>query len=305
MTNTVPTTPVAAPDLRERVRAALIEKCGIVFSADKPLQATRISLGDAARMINKRGLSTATLSNIANGKWEQYPVADESFVFLAQWLGISRWQTAETYNYKKVMGVCHAAQAESTAIGIAYEAGTGKTYALKDYANSRQNAYYVECEEYFTKSVFLQKLRQSLGLPVTPATIADMVEEITRRLNELSTPLIVIDEADKLKDGILNFFKTLYNKCPNCGFVLAGTPYFKKRVLSGASRDRQAYKEIYSRLGGEFVELKPISAKDVRAICAANGIADAATINHIADACHGDLRVAERLIKKQQLTNHT
>jgi len=302
MTNTAP---APAPDLREKVRAALIEKCGIVFEPGAPLRATRISLGDAARMINKRGLSTATLSNIANGKWEQYPIAEESMVYLAQWLGISRWQTAETYNFKKVLGVCHAAQAESTSIGIAYEAGTGKTYALREYANTRQSAYYVECEEYFTKSVFLQKLRQALGLPATPATIADMVDEITLRLNELSLPLIIIDEADKLKDGVLNFFKTLYNKCPGCGFVLAGTPYFKKRVLNGARRDRQAYKEIYSRLGGEFVELKPISAKDVRAICAANGIADAATTNHIADACHGDLRVAERLIKKQLLVQQS
>ncbi len=125
-------------ELKDRVRAALIEKCGIVFNSEKPLQASKLSLGDAARMINRKGLSVSVLSNIANGKWEQYPVSEESILYLAQWLSISRWQTADTYNFKKVMGVCHAAQSENTSIAIAYEAGSGKTYALREYSNTRQ-----------------------------------------------------------------------------------------------------------------------------------------------------------------------
>ncbi len=151
----------------------------------------------------------------------------------------------------------------------------------------------------------MNKLRQALGLDTSPAPIAEMVEDITRRLNELSDPLLIIDEADKLKDGILNFFKTLYNKCPGAGFVLAGTPYFKKRVSNGARRDKQAYKEIYSRLGGEFVALKPIGNKDIKQICSANGVSDGAAINFISENCHGDLRVVERLIKKALLTSKT
>jgi hypothetical protein len=121
----------------------------------------------------------------------------------------------------------------------------------------------------------------------------------------LNNPLVILDEADKLKDHVIQLYKTLYNKTEGaCGFVLCGTPNLRLSIEKKAKKDKQGYKEILSRLGSVFISLKEVSAKDIRAICNANGIAQDETIKEIIDNGAGkDIRYIRRLIENARILN--
>ena len=243
------------------------------------------------------GISSANVSNIMNDKWES--ISDSIWKKVAVFAGLSsEWQPAKTANLVKIYGICNDAQVNHVALAFSFAPGSGKSFSLKHYANNRPNVAYIECDEYWTKKVFLKKIAQAFGI-TAEGSIYEIVEIIIDAITRLNDPLLIIDEADKLKDPALNIFKTLFNRTPDrCGFVLAGAPYFKIRINKGVDKNKQAYCEIYSRLGGEFIPLTPVSANDVTAVCRANGINDNDDINRIIRDSNGDLRQVARMIHK-------
>jgi DNA transposition AAA+ family ATPase len=106
----------------------------------------------------------------------------------------------------------------------------------------------------------------------------------------------ILDECDELSDAALKIFKDLYNNC-RCGFVLVGGQYLKQRILKGVRNTKQSYQEIYSRIGAEFLELKPINPNSIAAVCRANGIEDKEVIASTVAASNGDLRRVKALIE--------
>lgn len=274
-----------------QIRQALIEKIG----------KKKVTASEAAKQI---GISDATVSNIINESYAEKPAlmpSDRMWMKIANWSGSRNgWRTADTVNYKRVFNVCRHAQDNSISRAISFSPGTGKTFALKAYANETPNCYYIECEEYFTKRTFLRELMQAIGLANNVMPMADMVGEIVARLNSTERPLVIIDEADKLDNGCLNLYKTLYNKTIS-GYVLTGTPYFKIKIDAGVKRNRMGYCEVYSRFGGEFIPLHPVDEKMVRQVCEVNGIEDEGEIQEVTEVAAGDLRRVKAMIERIQL----
>lgn len=241
------------------------------------------------------GISNANVSHILNGN----AIETEKLISNAIWMKVnswvynaqsSTWKTAKTESYKKIQNICEHSQNDGLSRAICHRPGSGKTFSLKSYANNHPNTYYIEGEEYYTKSAFLKKLLNLMGLELrNQASLTEMVDAIVLHLNSIDKPLLIIDEADKLKDGVLNFFKTFYNKT-NSGFVLCGAPYFKQRIDKGVRLQRQCYEEIFSRIGGCFLNLPSLRITDVRLICNNNGIYDEMQIIEAFNYCEGDLR---------------
>lgn len=258
------------------------------------------------------GISDALLSQMINGVnnpalWEQ--ISPEKWLQAERWTGHTGWRMVETRTVKRVWNVCNDAQYNKKALAISDEPGVGKSASLKWYANSTAGVYYVECEEYWTKKIFLQKILASMG-SATEGSVAELVDRVVNVLLADDDSLLILDEADKLKDNVIELFKTFYNKTEGrAGFVLSGAPYFKARVIKGCNRDKQAYKEIRSRLGGDFIPMSRITPKELEAICLENGVpahevpALLARIDRVTD-----LRVVKRtvetyLIEQQQNFN--
>ncbi len=59
---------------------------------------------------------------------------------------------------------------------------------------------------------------------------------------------------------------------------------------------KKGYKEIYSRLGRKFIELKGVGSTDVNQICQANRITDKAQIKEIFEDSEFDLRRVKRKV---------
>ena len=279
------------------------------FSIDEIREALRrkmdvlgLSGNQAAKQI---GVSAATVSNMLlsiNDESKLAKVSDAMWRNVASWAGYGvAWRSAETRGYKRVMGICRHAQNKGISKAIADEPGSGKTWALTTYASSNMNCYFIACKEHWTVKNFVEKIMLAIGMQVFPGTITEKVDAVVDFLNTKQSPLLIVDEADKLRDRALIIVKTLYDEA-RTGIVLAGTPYFEIRISRGCRSNKMGYKEIFSRVGGEFFHLGAIGTDEIFQICLANDIHEEKVIRAIAREARGDLRRVKSAIELYELS---
>ncbi len=253
-------------------------------------------------------VSTATVSQMLSGKWDL--IKDDMWRNVAAQIGYKneRWAAVETSSFKTLQLLLGDAQENSLVMGITADAGTGKTFGAKQYVENHKRAYLLCCNEYWNRKLFLTELLTALGRDYTGYTVGEMMAEAVRTLKMQDTPLLVLDEADKLSDQVLYFFITLYNQLEDeCGIVLLATSHLEKRIKRGIKLNKKGYNEIWSRLGRKTIRLKGASAADIAAICEANGITGARELDIIIEDSECDLRRVKRKVhamgKKQEAKN--
>lgn len=256
-------------------------------------------VGGLNKAANKlQGISSAYLSHIINGKWEK--ISDEAFRNLENQVGGNtgdNWRLAETTNYKRLTAYYADAQAHSQVYGIVVDAGASKTYTATDYADKHDNVILLKCAEFWNQRQFLKQILKSMGKSTDGYTASDLMDSVIANLQRMERPIIIIDEADKLKDQVLYFFISLYNELEGkCAIVMQATHFLRIRIKNGVERQKKGYREILSRVGGKFIELKDPNQKDVRMVCEANGVHDSLEITRIWNESMGDLRRVKRLV---------
>lgn len=244
-------------------------------------------------------MSSATVSKVLAGNWDT--IADDMWRSIAAQIGARKtaegWHLVPTRAYKAMMFTLESSQRDALVMGVIGEAGSGKTEAIKTYTAGGRNVYHLVCSEYWNRRTFMAKVLQTMGATYSGNTVADMMDTIVDTLKRKESPLIVLDEADKLSDQVLYFFISLYNQLEgHCGIIMTATRYLKARIEKGLRLNRKGYAEIYSRIGRKFVELPLLNSEDVAAVCVANGITDAKAINSIVDEADGDLRRVKRSV---------
>lgn len=257
-----------------------------------------------------KNVSAATISQMLNGNWEL--IKDEMWRNVASQIGYKddRWQAVETSNFIRMTSLLADVKANSLVMAITGDAGSGKTFACRQYAAANKGVYLLCCNEYWNRKLFLTELLSSLGRDYTGFTVGEMMAEAVRTLKTQDAPLIILDEADKLSDQVLYFFITLYNHLEDqCGILLCATSHLEKRILRGIKLNKKGYNEIWSRLGRKCVQLKGVTAADVAAICAVNGITDNRSVDAVIADCCSDLRRVKRRIhaenrKRESLKLH-
>ena len=244
------------------------------------------------------GVSSATINKILNG-------TDLESISEEMWRSIEKqtrrkesgWVLAETQAYQEMTFLLSSAQRDSLVAAVVGEAGSGKTEACRDYASRGRSIYHLVCSEHWNRRTFVAKLLKSMGANVAGCTINEMMEDVVDTLSKTDSPLLILDEADKLSDQVLYFFITLYNQLEGrCGIVLCATSYLESRVRRGLRLGKRGYQEIYSRIGRRFVALEGISEEDVAVVCRANGIESDRKIREISKESEGDLRRVKRAI---------
>jgi DNA transposition AAA+ family ATPase len=150
------------------------------------------------------------------------------------------WVVIETSNFKDLIQIFSDAQENALVMAVTGEAGSGKTVASNAYAEANKNVYVLKCNEYWNRKCFMQELLKTMGKSIYDTTVSEMMHTIVHELKRMSTPLIIMDEADQLSDQVLYFFITLYNQLEDhCGIVMLATDYLEKKIKRGLRLNRQ------------------------------------------------------------------
>lgn len=244
------------------------------------------------------GVSSATINKMLNGTdWES--ISEEMWRSVAQQTRTKSegWQLADTSVHREMTMLLSRAQEDALVAGVIGAAGSGKTETCREYADEHRNVYHITCGEHWNRRTFVSKVLKAMGSNVAGYTINDMMEEVVDALSRADTPLLILDEADKLSDQVLYFFITLYNQLEGrCGIVLCGTQYLKARIIRGVRLGKKGFEEILSRLGRRFFELAEIGEEDVALVCVANGIESDVKIRKITKESESDLRRVKRSV---------
>lgn len=254
--------------------------------------------GSQAKYAAKLKISSSQLNHAINGHWEK--ISNEMWKTLAYGAtyNVGGWRTAETGNYLLVTGYLHDAKTYGEVYAFINKAGSGKTYTIRLFVSEYSNCAHLECEEHWSKKDFLRRLYQQFGGKVDKKTVGELMDAIEEAIRACPTPpLIVLDEFDKVRDELLYFFISLYNRLNGkVGIVITSTEYLEERLKNGLQRKTKGYEEFYSRIGGKFLKGLPVSSTDVAKICRANGLEDEKLIEDVIKTCNLDLRRVNALI---------
>ena len=240
-----------------------------------------LSRNRAAESLN--GVSAATVSTIVNSKYTN--ISDDMFIRIATQIGFSFdcWEIHESVAFKEISFMMTDAQM---------------------YRKKHRNVFYILCSEDMKKSDFVREISKQVGAPTDGTNLRDMLEYAISMIAFLGNPLIIFDEGDKLTDSVFNYFISIYNRLEgHAGIIFLSTNYIKRRLENGLRYNKKGYKEIYSRIGRRFFEVKSTTQNDIHAICQANGLTDEAEIKKVlkdAEASENDLRRVKRCVHSRK-----
>lgn len=244
-------------------------------------------------------VSNATISNILADKWDN--ISDQMWssikaqvstnVLTGGWL-IMR----DTKFMSDLARVYDDAKVSGEAFCVIAPAGAGKTEMARQYCEGA-NAYLVKCKEYLNRKTFLAELLRAMGKDADGYTVYEMMAVVIREILRAESPIIILDEADKLSDQVLYFFITIYNETEGkCGLVLQATSHLKKRIEKGIALNKKGYNEIYSRIGRKFIEPKQNRVDELKDIIRLNGVDDELDVVRIVNDSDNDIRRIKRLV---------
>ena len=281
---------------KEQIKAQLSNFCENAGSANKAQVQLQVS--------------GATISKMINGKHQD--IADDMWRKMAAKLGMSlveEWKHAETTPYRVFTWVFNDSQRYANVYGVTCEPGSGKTYTLDRYRTSYPNVFYAKCQRKSSESEMLINILSSMGKKASNRHVHYLLNEVLKVVERVETPVIIIDELEKVPPNTLFAVIDLYNLLEHkCGIVLLGTPNLKERVERGVRLGKMCFNELHSRIGGRFIEVPAPTTKDGAAVVLANGIANQLEINKILNDSHKedgraiDLRRVERLVHKEKIS---
>lgn len=251
-----------------------------------------------------KGVSDATISQMLNGNWDL--ISDKMWLNVASQVDYQEreWNCVETRDYKLLSHLLRDAQTYSNVFAVVGNAGSGKSFTLRDYAKQNKRVYLLQCNEYWNRKMFMQELLSAMGRDYSGYTVGEMMGEVVRGLKTQHKPLILMDEADKLSDNVMYFFITLYNQLEDhCGIVMCATDHLSKRINRGIKLNKKGYKEIYSRIGRRFIELHGVGSVDIQSLCIANGIKNKKEIKEVVEESEWDLRRVKRKIHALRMSS--
>ena len=255
-------------------------------------------LGSYAAVATKCSVSKSTISNILTLKHDN--IKSEMWLSIGYTLGYNstEWQSAETFDFKKIHSLCNDVKNEHLFRILSAKAGMGKSTALEYYADVKNenrnktqeenNIFYIRCREWSGRK-FLTELCISLGIDPENSKTDELGEKVSKFFQNRTAynPILIVDEADKLKDSAIRWFIHFENENKNItGCLLAGTEYLEKRIRDGVRLKKQGYDEIESRFRRTYVKLIGSREADVKSICEANRVFDKVTQTKIFTECN-------------------
>jgi hypothetical protein len=246
-----------------------------------------------------QGISVSTISLIKNNNWEL--LSERLWHHVARQVGFycGEWQPADTSAYLLLRILFGDAQHYNMTYGISIAGGLGKTFTANHYTRENTDVFYLSCTAEYNRKSFIAALAAHAGLDVK-GTVPVLMEQLAACIEAKDEPLIILDDAHKLKDRVLHLVVMIANMLAGkTGLVIMGNEELRSRIIEGVRLKKPGFDEIYKSIGRRFITLTALAPRDVELVCRANGLHDEATIKHITDECGDSLHAATSLIMQQ------
>lgn len=239
-------------------------------------QSTNSTQNEVAK---KLGISADVLISVKNNRTER--ISEKMYnKLMAFFKPRQDWKLVETTNLKLSVQACDDARINKRMIGIFGKTGYGKSTALEYVSRNQPQTFYLEAKSLWNRKHFLMKLQQAMGIKLD-GDLTERMESITQKLIYLDNPLIIIDDAGKLKDPVFNLLQIIFDDTEgHAGIVVAGTPEFERDFRRKVARNKSQWPELYRRIG-YWQLLEAPSQLAVQAVCQHNGIADKACMKYL------------------------
>ncbi len=245
-----------------------------------------------------QGISSSTISQVKNNNWEL--LSERLWHHIARQVGFysGEWQPADTGAYLLLRILFSDAQHYAMAYGIAIGSGLGKSFTATHYIRENDNCSYIVCNERFNRKSFLSALL-SLDALTPGDTVAEMMDQFTGHISQKEEALLILDDAHKLKDRVLQLVILMANSLMGkVGIVILGSEMLRTRLLDGVRLKKVGYDDIYKSIGRRFITLGTLGPKDVDLVARANGLFDEEAIHQVRENCGNDLHKATLLISQ-------
>ena len=246
---------------------------------------------------NLEGISTSTISQVRNNHWEL--LSDRLWYHIARQVGFftGEWQAADTTSYLLLRILFSDAQHYGMTYGIAIGKGLGKTFTAARYAQENSNTYYIESNEQMNRKSFMTLLMKEANMSYKGA-VPEMMQYFADNIEQKEEPLLIIDDAHKLKDRVLHLLVLLSNSLAGkAGIIMMGDDTLRTRIIDGVRLKKVGYDEIYKSIGRRFITLNSPGPRDVELVCNANGLYHEDVVAAVKEECNNDLHAATTLIQ--------
>ena len=245
-----------------------------------------------------QGISTSTISQVKNNNWEL--LSERLWHNIARQVGFycGEWQPADTSCYLLLRILFSDAQHYAMTYGIAIGEGLGKTFTAGHYTRENDETYYVAGKEEYNRKSFMTLLMNAAGLEAK-GTVPELMQQFADYVSGKEEPLIIIDDAHKLKDRVLHLVILLANTLAGkAGIVIMGGDHLRMRIVEGVRLKKVGYDDIYKSIGRRFITLGSLGPKDVDLICRANGLYDDDIIQQINESSSKTLTAGQAGLHK-------
>jgi hypothetical protein len=249
-----------------------------------------------------KNVSASTLRNVLNPNFTN--IADAMWRSIRAQIGggtKSDWVHVNTTVTEDLRFIMRETQQEQGFTWAISPPGSGKTATATMFAGESKNVFHLQCDADMSKSDFAVDLARAVGMRVNSQRKARLlIIEVCEYLAEIENPLLILDEGDKLRDIIIAYFITIYNRIHEvAGVIFLSTNYMEKRMDDGLRRNRPGFQELWSRLGRKFYIVDSNNTNDVLHIAAENGVTDQRdllTVKNDAIAADLDLRRVQKKV---------
>lgn len=202
----------------------------------------------------------------------------------------------ETSVLKQMTRAIRLAHDEKDIALIVSDAGSGKTTTAKRYAEENERTtILIKCSGAMNKKVLTTKIAEQLGIETYRTNFNNIVDNVISSLKEHNR-IVIIDEADYLKDDALEFSRRLVNDLGETGLVLIGLP----KLVFTIQNLKNNHRQLESRIG-VFLKLDGLTKTDAQKIAASvweNVSKD--IVDAIYDISRKDVRQFVKIINRAQ-----
>jgi len=174
-----------------------------------------------------------------------------------------RVPVVETDQLRKITNAINLAHTEQDIALIVDDAGGGKSTAARWYADRNpRTTVLIDVVEGMNRKALTNEIAKQLGLETIRVNYQTMIKNVSAALADRNM-VVILDEANNLRNDALEFSRRLVNDLGQSGLVLIGLP-----TLTGIIQNlKNDHRQLESRIG-VYLPLSGLTKKDAKKIAA-------------------------------------